>query len=121
VNSYPAMADLFDPPVPTEAPKPRPVIQEGDSIIPRARNGDALTSHEAAANAKTFATDHRACILGVMWRALDASRIAKFTGLSIEQVCRRLPELEEAGRVRLTGATVVGLNGSKFREWERIK
>jgi predicted Rossmann fold nucleotide-binding protein DprA/Smf involved in DNA uptake len=109
------LGDLFEQALAHE----RAHRQRGDSIVPRARNGDALTSHEAAERAKAFAQDHRASILGVMWRPMTADAVARVTGLSIEQVCRRLPEMEREGTVRLTGNTVKGANGSNFREWER--
>lgn len=96
-------------------------IQRGDSLIPRARNGDAITSHEAAKHAQAFAHDHKACILGVMYRPMDASRIAKLTGLTVVQVCRRLPDLERQGAIRLTGNITVGIDGqAQYREWERV-
>jgi hypothetical protein len=87
---------------------------------PLARNTDPATSHQAAENAKAFARDHYALIRGVLWRPMIGPEIAKFTGLTMEQVCRRMPELEQSGQVRLTGVTRTGPKGTACREWEQV-
>jgi hypothetical protein len=86
---------------------------------PLARNADPATSHQAAENARAFARDHYALILGVLWRPMIGPEVAMFTGLTMEQVCRRLPELEQLSQVRRTGSTRTGPKGTSCREWER--
>ena len=86
---------------------------------PLSRNTDPVTSHKAADRAKRFAWDHKAAILGVMWRPMIAPEIGRLTRLTTEQICRRLPELQAAGLVRLTGRERED-GGSSFREWEKV-
>ena len=83
---------------------------------PRARATDPQTSHDAA---RAFrgkpCRNHYLLILGVMHRPMTGREIAKLTGLSMEQVCRRLPELEQRGEVRPTGEERDGC-----RVWARV-
>ena len=88
-------------------------------IAPLSRNSDPLTSHRAADRAKRFVPDHKSAILGVLWRPMIAPEIGKFTGLSVVQVDRRMPELQAAGLVRLTGREREH-DGSSFREWAKV-
>jgi hypothetical protein len=97
-----------------------PVIQRGDSIIPRARNNDALTSHEAAFHALTFAKHYRARILAVLIRPMTIYDIAEQTGLDHVQIARRMPELQTMGLARPTGATERGRTGGMCRLWEKV-
>ena len=84
-----------------------------------ARATDPATSHAAAAQSRAFAWDHRTAILGCLWRPMIASEIAKLTGMTVEQVCRRLPELEKDGLVKLTGIERKNAMGRAFRKWEK--
>lgn len=85
-----------------------------------ARATDHATSHVAATKAARFIWNHETAILGALWRPMIASELAKLTAMSVEQVCRRLPELEKAGKVRLTGAERPNAGGNGMREWERV-
>jgi len=74
---------------------------------PRARRRDPATSHEAAKRADRFAKSHAGRILAVFQSCADftytADELARHTGLSVEQVCRRLPEIAEVEVVRENG------------------
>jgi CRP-like cAMP-binding protein len=89
-------------------------------ITPRARASDAPTSHQAAENARAFARDHYALILGVLWRPMTIYRIATLTGLTHVQVARRMPELQQRGEARPTGETAPGESGAQCRLWELV-
>ncbi len=68
-----------------------------DDIQPvRARRTDPQTSHDAAKAAERFATTHMGRILAAL-KAHGPStpaELADHTGLTVVQVCRRLPEAE---------------------------
>ena len=88
---------------------------------PRARNSDPQTSQDAA---RAFrgkpCRNHYLLILGVMHRPMTGREIAKLTGLSMEQVCRRLPELDRAGLARPTDVVRRSRSGHGERVWEAI-
>lgn len=61
---------------------------------PRARRSDPSTSHAAAKRAERFASSHAGRILEALRQhPMTAKEISANTGLSVEQVCRRLPEI----------------------------
>ena len=63
----------------------------------RARRTDPITSHKAAERAKVFAPSHAQRIVAVLERGcFTAAEIADESGLTVVQVCRRLPEISEA-------------------------
>lgn len=105
------MADWHDSQV-SAGRKTTPPARSDPSL---ARTTDPAVSHAAAARAKRWIPTHEEQILGVMWRPIIASEIAKCTGLTVVQVDRRMPELQAAGKVRLTGRERDG-----FREWEPV-
>ena len=64
---------------------------------PRARRRGPQTSHKAAERAKVFAPSHAQRIVAVLRRGdFTAAEIADESGLTVVQVCRRLPEIPEA-------------------------
>lgn len=64
---------------------------------PRARRRDPKTSHKAAERAKVFAPTHAQRIVAVLRHGcFTAAEIADESGLTVVQVCRRLPEIPEA-------------------------
>jgi hypothetical protein len=64
---------------------------------PRARRRDPQTSHKAADRAKVFAPTHAQRIVAVLRHGdFTAAEIADESGLTVVQVCRRLPEISEA-------------------------
>lgn len=85
--------------------------------LPRARATDPSTSHAAAAEAQCFAHTHAGRILSVLRHegSGTAEWIAKYTGLTVVQIDRRLPEMAREGLIRTTGATHNG-----YRAWEAI-
>lgn len=78
-------------------------LQPGSSIGPRARRTDPHTSKDAAASASGVASRHRvACLICLRFyghNGMTGHEIAAKTGLTVEQVCRRLPELHEQGTI----------------------
>ena len=81
------------------------------------RKTDPSTSQKAAERARSFSGGHCLKILsefdpGV---GLTANELARYTGLTVEQVCRRLPDLEAANELRPTGQERDG-----FRVWVLI-
>jgi hypothetical protein len=96
------VSDLFDIDAPAQ-------------LGPRARVGDPMTSHAAAAAGAKFARSHYLAILGILWRPMTPPEIARLTGLSVVQIDRRRKELIERGEVRLTGRERDG-----YQEWERV-
>lgn len=89
-------------------------------LIFPARNTDPDTSHEAA-NSIDFRNKHFKVILYVLTNPMGKDGIAKLSGLSGEQVCRRLTEMERLKLVRPTGKKVKSDAGCNEREWEKIK
>lgn len=92
--------------------------------IPRARNSDPVTSHEAAARAESFVAGHEAKIFGALHEAgflgLTAAEIAERTGLESVQVNRRLGAMGGYKNGVKVGVGVIKLNGAKrdgMRVW----
>lgn len=89
---------------------------------PRARRSDPATSHAAARSAERFAESHAGRILAALKEGpRGASGLSAMTGLSVEQCCRRLPELQKAKLAEpmhhADGADVV-VGG--FRIWRAV-
>lgn len=85
---------------------------------PMARRSDPATSHEAAESAKELAARHHRIILAALSRGpAGKDRIGTLTSLTGVQVCRRLTELERAGKIEPTGRTVTSTAGRQEREW----
>ena len=93
--------------------------------ISRSRRSDPVTSKTAAARVPSFAGGHYARILSALERITNATakEIADQAGLTVEQVCRRLPELERAGKVRFLPDTMgdVPIVRAGFRVWSLIR
>lgn len=81
----------------------------------RSRSRDPETSHRAARNARQFAAGHMALILDALTLGPGtAKELAQRTGLDYVAVARRMNEIQQAGRVVLTGEVRDGC-----REWAR--
>lgn len=81
-----------------------------------ARRSDPPTSHEAARRAPT--RGHAARVLAVLRTGpAGQSEIGSRCGMLPHQVNKRLPELQRAGLVELTGRQVQGATGCMEREW----
>jgi len=90
-----------------------------DRVQPGARVRDPITSKLAAAAAKQLQADHHQRIAACLAAhgAMSKDAIAKQTGLSGVQVCRRLSEMERLGLAAPTGRTCLSLAGRQEREW----
>jgi hypothetical protein len=89
--------------------------------FPRARKGDPMTSHLAAAQVTTAESHYKAihdALAG--WGPMGKDEIAALAGLDPSQVARRLPEMRRLGLVGLTGETVQSRSGRAEREWAAI-
>lgn len=81
----------------------------------RARRTDPSTSHAAAKRAGRFAASHAGRILEALRiQPMTAGEISQHTGLSVEQVCRRLPEITGVRVVQQGG---VDLERDGYRVW----
>jgi DNA-binding transcriptional regulator GbsR (MarR family) len=82
---------------------------------PKARRSDARTSHAAAKAAERFQASHAGRVLAALRiRPMTAKEISAHAGLSVEQVCRRLPEIPGVS-VMTVGGQPVERDG--FRVW----
>lgn len=86
----------------------------------RARRTDPETSHAAAAKAQEFAESHAGRIHLALIRAGNATgkELAAATGYSMEQVCRRLPDLHTLGLARVSMKDGKTLVRGGARVWE---
>lgn len=85
------------------------------NTITRARSTDPETSHKAARRADHFASTHAGRILEALRISpMTAGEISQHTGLSVEQVCRRLPEITGVRVVQQGG---VDLERDGYRVW----
>ena len=82
---------------------------------PRARKSDPDTSKEAAKRAERFAGSHAWKILTALHEGWGtAETISRATGLTVEQICRRLPEIADIEPATADGVPCT-LHG--FRLW----
>ena len=89
--------------------------------FPRARKGDPMTSHLAAAQVTTADSHYKAihdALAG--WGPMGKDELATMADLDPSQVARRLPEMRRLGLVGLTGETVQSNSGRAEREWQAI-
>ena len=93
------------------------------AATPRARRTDPSTSHEAAGRAKNFASSQAGTILATLrqFKRMTAEQLSGLTGLTVEQIDRRLPDLKELdlARVCLDDAGEA-LRHNGFRVWEAV-
>lgn len=87
-----------------------------------ARASDPITSVIAGERAALFARYHNVRILAALddEKSLTAGEIARITGLSVEQVCRRLPELQARGQVQVVQFEGEDLLRNGYRVWEAV-
>lgn len=87
-----------------------------------ARKTDPRTSKKAAQAARTFVGTQHAAIMRVLRRVKKASaeKIGAKLGLDAYQVRKRLPELERAGLICVTGETVPTISGRTQRVWRVV-
>lgn len=84
-----------------------------------ARSGDPETSKEAAARVREFAAGQCAEILALLAKCgpMSPEQIASRMCIDKVAVCRRLPDLEKAGKARPTGLTTSTVAGRRQRIW----
>ena len=91
-------------------------------MLPRARETDVETSHQAAASIADQAGSQRERILLELEREggpLTADQLDDFIGWRLTTAGRRLPELREMGRVRMLERTAMTRSGRRARLWGR--
>jgi len=89
-------------------------------MTPQARQSDPATSHAAAHMAHGLATDHRHIVLAAIREAarpIAATELVPLTGLTKVQICRRLPELQDLGFIRVAQGTHKTAAGRPERLW----
>jgi len=83
----------------------------------RARTGDPGTSKDAARRSLEFSATHAGRVMTALYDGpKGADQIALATGLTVEQVCRRLPDLADQALAKPTGQEIGG-----FRVWMAVK
>ena len=89
------------------------------ATTPRARTTDPETSHAAARSMTGTASEHHERILGALevHGDLTSEQIADRCGLRMEQVCRRMKELERSGKAEPTSERRRNRNGATARVW----
>lgn len=87
-----------------------------------ARASDPITSVIAGERAALFAGKHYARILAALddEKTLTAGELAQARGMSVEQVCRRLPELQVRGQVQVVQFEGEDLLRNGYRVWEAV-
>lgn len=87
-------------------------------LFAAARRGDPVTSHAAAAAAREFAGDHERRILEALADGPgNKDELAERTGLSEQQVIRRIHALVRRGKVVDTGITRSTASGRMATVW----
>lgn len=96
-----------------------------DFAATHSRRTDPTTSKRAASSMAVASEAQREAIYWSLVRAggqsLTADEIALREGMTLEQVCRRLPDLEKDGRVEPTGETRPTRSGRAARCWRLRK
>lgn len=89
-----------------------------------ARNTDPITSHVAAAMAGCLIDRHKQIVLAAIkgaGRPISATELEPLTGLTQVQICRRLPELQSQGRIRVVAGTHRTAAGRPERLWRAVE
>ena len=87
--------------------------------FPRVRSTDPDTSHAAAAQATDLAVDHQSLIMSALDKSGTIYDIAERTGLDVNQVARRMNELEWLSMARTEGKAKGG-TGRLCRVWYAV-
>lgn len=90
-----------------------------DFSVSHARRFDPSTSHVAASKAERFAKSHAGRILQTLklHGPCTARDINQLTGLTVEQVARRLPDLAESKLAAVWRSGGVDVVRDGFRVW----
>ena len=111
---------LFDDAEAISASIERDVQRELERAKALRRNTDPETSHEAARHVVRHLGEVQRWVLDIVkqWPGCTASELADAKGIGdIRQINRRLPELEEQGRVRRGEARECAITGRKAATW----
>ncbi len=94
-----------------------PIVFDDISVVRRrARKGDPETSKAAAVKSTEFSATHAGRVMTCLYSGpKGADAISRETGLTVVQVCRRLPDLQARQLAEPTGDQVNG-----FRVWRAI-
>lgn len=86
------------------------------------RASDPMTSVLAAERATAFAGGHCARILAALnlYGPSTAAELQSYTGLTVVQADRRLPDLAKAGRARVVQSNGDDLTRNGYRVWEAV-
>ncbi|UXC20162.1 hypothetical protein [Comamonas squillarum] len=83
---------------------------------------DPVSSHCAAEHSARFADRHVSRIMAALQdeKSLTAGEMAECTGMTVEQICRRLPELERRGHTQVVQFEGADLLRNGYRVWEAV-
>lgn len=86
------------------------------------RASDPFTSIQAAERSVAFSGGHCARILGALklYGPSTAQELQSYTGLTVVQVDRRLPDLREAGQAKVVQINGDDLTRKGYRVWEAV-
>lgn len=86
------------------------------------RANDPMSSLSAEARSARFVGKHNSRILAALHdeKSLTAGEMVQFTGMSVEQICRRLPELERSGLTKVVQFEEADLLRNGYRVWEAV-
>lgn len=86
------------------------------------RASDPLTSVMAAERSTAFSGGHCARILAALklYGPSTAAELQNYTGLTVVQADRRLPDLAKAGQARVVQSNGADLTRKGYRVWEAV-
>jgi len=111
---------LFDDPAEVRASIESDIQREIERAKPLSRSTDPETSHDAAWHVVKRLGEIQRWVLKIVeeWPGSTASELADAKGIGDpRQINRRLPELEEQGRVRRGEARECQITGRKAATW----
>lgn len=87
-----------------------------------ARTCDPLSSYGAPEHSARLAVGHASRILAALHdeKSLTAGEMAECTGMTVEQICRRLPELARTGLAQVVQFEGADLLRDGYRVWEAV-
>lgn len=86
------------------------------------RASDPFTSIQAAERSVAFSGGHCARILGALklYGPSTALELQSYTGLTVVQIDRRMPDLREAGQAKVVQVNGADLARKGYRVWEAV-
>jgi len=91
-------------------------------VINKVRANDPMSSLSAMQRSARFAGKHATRIMAALRdeKSLTAGEMAQCTGMTVEQICRRLPELERSGLTQVVQFEQADLLRDGYRVWEAV-